>query len=111
MSDLGTVCERCGDRAAGWVMQAHLSDLDGYWLELHCCSGTTLLPVKLVRQRRGDGERLAEILPRLSCKMCHSPPRRAWLNETPNRTPCNGAPPGWAVQLIPRVYQLAEAAE
>jgi hypothetical protein len=113
MSDLSKVCGRLGNRAASMILGAHLADLDDCWLELHCCAGVTLLPVRLIRQRRGDDERLAEILPRLACKLCKSPPRRAWLNETPHRVAGKGPEPGWAVQLIPRLDldHMAEAAE
>lgn len=111
MSDLSKMCGRLGNAAAKAVLSARLSDLDGTWLELHCCGGATLLPVRLILQRRGDRERLAGILPRLSCKLCKGPPVRAWLNETPSRTACcNGAPPGWSVQLIPAAAGI-EAAE
>ena len=114
MSDLGTICERRGDKAAGWIMQARLSDLAAYWLEVDCsCSaeGRHLIPFRLMIARRGGAERLADILPRFKCKRCHRPPALAYLNETPNRDNPHGSLMGWSVQLIPRADQLAEAAE
>ena len=112
MSDLSTVCGRLGDRAAGYIAGASLADLDGYWLEVNCCKGTTLLPFRLMAQQRGREVRLRDILTRLHCKSCGRSPTTAYLNETPNRTNQHGAPPGFSVQLIPAPDpSMAEAAE
>lgn len=116
MSDLSKTCSRLGDRAAGLVMQVAIADLGGYWLELHCDRhGMTLLPFNLIARRQGGKHRFADVLARLTCKICHRPPARAWLNETHNRTFQHGAPPGWSVQLVPAPAPvsviMAEAAE
>jgi hypothetical protein len=100
MSDLSKVCGRLGDGAASYVSGARLIDLAPYWLELHCCHGSTLIPFRLLAQRRGQ-EKLRDTLPRLRCKTCGKPPATAYLNETHHRTDVHGAPPGWSVQLIP----------
>ena len=110
MSDLSTVCERLRDGAAPQALEARPPDLDGHWLELHCCGGTTLLPIRLIRAKRDDSETLTEILVKLHCKLCGGPPRRAWLNETPHREAGKGLEPGWSVQLIPLPFEV-EAAE
>lgn len=113
MSDLSKVCDRLGDQAAGIVTRASVDDLNGYWLELHCCGGTTILPVRLIVKRQGGRHRLGDVLDRMKCQLCRGGPVRAYLNETPNRTPNHGAPPGWSVQLIPcpAPASMAEAAE
>ena len=114
MSDLSKTCDRLGNDAAPRVMQATVAELDGYWLELCCAQhGTTLLPGRLIVQRLGGTPRVADVLRRFTCQICHRLPAYACLNETPIRTPCMGAPPGWTVQLIPAPASAsyAEAAE
>lgn len=114
MSDLSKLCDRLGDAAAPTVMRAKVADLNGYWLELQCAQhGTKMLPFRLIAQRQGETHRMADMLPRFTCQVCHRPPAYAYLNETPHRTACKGAPPGWSVQLIPAPVpaSYAEAAE
>ena len=113
MSDLSKVCGRLGDGAASYIGGATLADLDGYWLEVNCCKGTTLLPFRLLAQQRGREVRLRDVLARLHCKSCGGSPATAYLNETPNRSHQHGAPPGFSVQLIPAPAPAvtAEAAE
>ena len=113
MSDLSKVCERLGGQAAAYVQGARLADLEGYWLEVQCCGGMTLIPLHMLIQRRGRDTRLRDVMAKLACKRCHRAPRLAYLNETHNRTDIHGAPPGWSVQLIPApaLASYAEAAE
>ena len=112
MSDLSKVCGRLGDGAAPYVGGAQLGDLDGYWLEVSCCKGTTNIPLRMLAKQRGPETRLRDLLPLLHCKSCGGPPATAYLNETHNRQDCYGAPPGWSVQLIPApVPAIAEVAE
>ncbi len=73
-----------------------------------------MMPVRLILKRQGDGggkQRLAAMLDRFTCKICHRTPARAWLNETHNRILNHGAPPGWSVQLVLFPAIEAEAAE
>ena len=112
MSDVSKICGRLGDRAAGQILGVGISLLDGYWLELECCAGTTLLPVRLVIERQGGRRTLRHVLDRLKCQRCGGPPRRAWLNETHSRVFHHGAEPGWSVRLIPAAPdEIEEAAE
>ena len=100
----GDISERQSWRptvGATFVLDARLHELEGYWLELHCCGGTILLPLKLIARQYGQSHRLGDILLRMRCKVCRGKPARAYLNETPHRTDCHGAPPGWSLQLIP----------
>lgn len=102
MSDISKVCGRLGDGAAGPLMGARLADLSGYWLEIECCGGTTLIPFRLLHARYGDKPQLRDLVPRLRCRKCRQPPIQARVNETHNRLPRGGAAPGWSVQIIPQ---------
>ncbi len=101
ISDLSKVCSRLGDGAGQLVRLARLVDLDGYWLELHCCANIRLTPLRMLARQKGGQHQLDAVLSRLRCKTCGAPPARVWLNETPHRTFNHGPPPGWSVQLIP----------
>jgi hypothetical protein len=56
----------------------HLSDWPDCNLELHCCQGTTILPLRLLATKRGDRS-FAEILPRAAVQALQ-PPARAGLS-------------------------------
>jgi hypothetical protein len=77
----------------------HLSDWPKCQLELHCCRGTTLLPVRLLMQRCGDVS-FEEVLTRLRCQKCKSPPSPVYLCAG-HREHNSGAPPDWAIELVP----------
>lgn len=117
MSDIGTICERHGDRAAGWVLQAPLAVLADYHLELRCdCGRTTIPAVKLLIRSFGPQHRLVDLVRRATCKPpCRKHFARAWLCETAYRAAIYGSPPGWSVQLVPlpalNSHAMPEAAE
>ena len=112
MSDLGTVCERHGNKAAGWVLQARLADLAAYNIECRCaCGQVTKSAVKLIVSRLGGDHRLADFVDRVTCKHCGRPYGWVYFNETHHREFSHGAPPGWSVQLRPFPTVQIEAAE
>jgi hypothetical protein len=76
-----------------------LSDWLDCSLELHCCQGTTILPLRLLAMKRGD-KTFAEILPRLRCKRCNRPPAPVYLCAG-HREHNHGAPADWAIELVP----------
>jgi hypothetical protein len=53
-----------------------LSDWPECQLELHCCKGMTLYPVRLMIEQRGDVS-FGELLPCLRCKNAKGHPRRS----------------------------------
>jgi hypothetical protein len=76
-----------------------LSALVGCWLDIRCCKGAMIYPVRLMASRYGD-KPLSDVLGRLRCSACGHAPALVWLCETANREPCGGAPPGWSVELV-----------
>jgi hypothetical protein len=76
-----------------------LSDWPACSLELQCCKGATLYPVRLLRQGHGD-QTFWEILRRLRCKSCKRPPAPVYLCAG-HRQHNHGAPPDWAIELVP----------
>ena len=76
-----------------------LSDWPDCQLELHCCAGTTIYPVRLLAARHGD-RTFADLLTRLRCKRCRRPPEQVWLCAG-HRQFNHGAPPDWAIELMP----------
>ena len=102
MSDVLKMCSRLGDGAARAVLQATLTELDGFWLEFRCgCGRVTTPPVRLVIGRLGRERRLHDIIARATCRRCGARPAFAYLNETPDRGRADGAF-GFSVRLIPR---------
>jgi hypothetical protein len=79
--------------------QHRLSDWPECQLELHCCRGMTLYPVRLMIEQRGDVS-FGELLPRLRCKKCRRPPAPVYLCAG-HREHNHGAPPDWAIELVP----------
>jgi hypothetical protein len=88
-------------------LQHHLSDWPGCLLELNCCRGMTVMPVRLLMQQWGDVS-FAELLPRLRCRKCKRPPAPVYLCAG-HREHNSGAPPDWAIELVP-VPSLPRAA-
>jgi hypothetical protein len=82
-----------------FLLAHRLSDWPECKLELHCCRGATALPVRLLVQQRGDVS-FGELLPRLRCKECKRPPAPVYLCAG-HREPNHGAPPDWAIELVP----------
>jgi hypothetical protein len=80
-------------------LQHRLFDWPECKLELHCCRGTTVVPVRLLAQQRGDVS-FGEILPPLRCQKCKGPPAPVYLCAG-HREHNYGAPPDWAIELVP----------
>jgi hypothetical protein len=67
-------------------------------LELHCCKGTVLAPVRLLAAQNGNVT-FGMVLARLRCARCHSKPRAVWLCAG-HRHATGGPPPDWAIELV-----------
>jgi hypothetical protein len=65
MSDISKTCQRLQDGAARLVMTVCVSELEDYWLELQCCRGATVMPVRLIVQRQGPTHSLRDVLARM----------------------------------------------
>lgn len=77
----------------------HLSDWPACHLELRCCKGVTLYPMRLLTINWGD-RTFEEVLTRLRCKRCGAKPAPVYLRAG-HREHCWGAPPDWAIELVP----------
>jgi len=77
----------------------HLSDWPACRLELTCCAGQTVVPLRVLTSHYGDPT-FAEILRRLRCRRCRRPPAPVYLCAG-HREHNNGAAPDWAVELVP----------
>jgi hypothetical protein len=76
-----------------------LSDWPACSLELQCCKGVTIYPLRLMIRQRGD-ETFAKVLSKLRCKQCGKPPAPVYLCAG-HRSHTGGAPPDWAIELVP----------
>jgi hypothetical protein len=77
-----------------------LSDWPDCKLELSCCRGKTVYPLRLLTQRHGNRS-FAEILARLRCGKCKRPPAPVYLCAG-HREHNHGAPADWAIELVPK---------
>ena len=77
----------------------HLSDWPDCRLELHCCRGATVYPVRLLMKNSGD-RTFADVLSRLRCSRCKRPPAPVWLCAG-HRQHNHSAAPDWAIELVP----------
>jgi hypothetical protein len=77
-----------------------LSDWPDCNLELHCCRGQVVYPVRLLLTSYA-GLTFTQILARLRCKHCGGKPAPVYLCAG-HREHNHGAPPDWAVELVPQ---------
>jgi hypothetical protein len=76
----------------------HLSDWPECRIELICCKGTTLVPVKLLMKNHGD-RIFEDVVRRLRCSRCRGYPKRVYLCAG-YREFVGGAPADWAIELV-----------
>ena len=76
-----------------------LSDWPACRLELHCCRGQSVIPVRLFIRDHGD-RTFAQVLAKLRCTQCRKPPAPVYLCAG-HREHTMGAPPDWAIELAP----------
>jgi hypothetical protein len=76
-----------------------LSDWPDCRLELHCCRGQSVFPVRLLLRDHGD-RTFAQVLAKLRCRQCGKPPAPVYLCAG-HRQHNMGAPPDWAIELVP----------
>jgi hypothetical protein len=77
----------------------HLSDWPECRLELQCCKGTMIFPVRLLAQRHGN-RTFAGVLARLRCDRCGGRPAPVYLCAGHRQHNWGGAP-DWAIELVP----------
>ena len=75
-----------------------LSDWPDCSLELCCCKGTTVYPVRLLASQHGNPT-FEQLLVRLRCKRCRGKPAPVYLCAG-NRQHSGGAAADWAVELV-----------
>ena len=76
-----------------------LADWPDCRLELHCCRGATVYPVRLLMTGY-PGLTFGQLLARLRCKRCRGSPAPVYLCAG-RREHNHGAPPDWAIELVP----------
>jgi hypothetical protein len=83
-------------------LQHRLLDWPECFLEVSCCKGRTLYPIKLLADRRGNPT-FEEVLARLRCSTCGCNPRGpVYLCAGHAREFNSGGPPDWSIQILPR---------
>jgi hypothetical protein len=75
-----------------------LLDWPGCRLELQCCKGTVLAPVRLLATQHGNAT-FAHILNRLRCGKCGGKPAAVYLCAG-QRQATGGPAPDWAIELV-----------
>jgi hypothetical protein len=77
----------------------HLSDWPECGLEVHCCKGMVVYPVRLIAARYGD-RTFGVVIGKLRCSRCGGKPAPVYLCAG-HRTYCGGAAADWAIELVP----------
>jgi hypothetical protein len=67
-------------------------------LELNCCRGQSVLPVRMLLRDYGD-RTFAEVLAKLRCRTCRKPPAPVYLCAG-HREFTMGALADWAIELV-----------
>lgn len=83
------------------AVAVRVADMPGAWLELRCCSGLSLIPLRTVGRPTSS---LGAILTRLRCRTCRQSPQAVALvgRAAQDAAPHTGGWSGWRVELIPR---------
>jgi hypothetical protein len=76
----------------------HLSDWPSCALEITCCKGISVYPVKLLIAKRGD-LMFRDVLARLRCPACGAKPAPVYLCAG-HREYAGGTPADWAIELV-----------
>jgi hypothetical protein len=75
-----------------------LSDWPDCRLEVVCCRGSTVLPIRMLIKHHGDLS-FQDVIRRLRCTRCRGWPNRIYLCAG-HRDFTGGAPPDWSIELI-----------
>jgi hypothetical protein len=78
-----------------------VADIGDAWLELRCCAGVTLVPIRTLGDQAAT---LGAILTRLRCRSCRQSPRSVALVGRADQDAAQqtGTPTGWQVELTGR---------
>ncbi len=76
-----------------------LSEWPDCSLELRCCKGVVLYPVRLLATKGGN-RTFEAVLARLRCHRCGGRPAPVYLCAG-HRQHVGGAAPDWAIELVP----------
>jgi hypothetical protein len=76
-----------------------LSDWPACGLELHCCKGVVIWPVRLLATKHGDLT-FGQVIARLRCERCGGRPAQVYLCAG-HRVHVSGAAADWAIELVP----------
>lgn len=61
-----------------------LAAMTGWWIEVRCsCGRATMFPVKLLARKHGETARAADLVARMRCGQCGTPPAEATLVDDP----------------------------
>lgn len=77
-----------------------MSDWPECSLEISCCKGTSIYPVKLLVAKRGDLQ-FHQVLARLKCPACGKKPGPIYLCAGA-REHSGGAAADWSIELVPK---------
>jgi hypothetical protein len=77
-----------------------LSDWPACSLELNCCKGRGVYPLRLMMRELSD-RTFARVLPQLRCRTCGKPPAPVYLCAGHREGGNLGSPPDWAIELVP----------
>jgi hypothetical protein len=95
------ICSRlpCPDAPA--FRASHLlSDWPSCQIEIHCCRGVTIIPIRRLMLDHGDPT-FSAVIGRLRCKRCHGAPAPVYLCAG-GREWTGGPPADWAIEVVPK---------
>jgi hypothetical protein len=83
-----------------FCLDHRLSDWPGCFLEIQCCKGVTLLPVRLLLSQHGD-RTFKTLIKQLRCDRCGKNPAPVYLCASHFRRASGmGAMADWAIELV-----------
>ena len=81
-----------------FLLAHRLLDWPEWSLEVRCCKGIVLYPVRLLAEKHGN-RTFKNVLRGLRCRRCGRKPAPVFLCAG-HRLHSGGAPPDWAVELV-----------
>jgi hypothetical protein len=87
------------------LLATPIGELAECWVGVRCtdqCNRTSYIPLQLMAAKRGRRERLQDLVSKLRCEYCKTPPSSTWLVDYPvENSEHGGRAAMWHVDLTP----------
>jgi len=75
-----------GPNSRDELLETAIGELREFWVGVRCtdqCNRTSYIPLQLLAAKRDHRERLRDVVAKLRCQYCKTPPGATWLVDYP----------------------------